>query len=126
MRVTLCDVRDATGTKKGEPCGDRATVEVNLRWNDENWVIDCCDVHAKGLTANARKAEVEPSPYKVTKLPRADASGRKAPEQLVEKIDYPDLRNWAEAQGLLPQGSRGMIKREIQERWIAEGEPRPV
>lgn len=124
MKVTLCDIRDGK-----EPCGERASVEVQLRWDDKNWVLDACDVHAKGLTAHARVAE-SPGGLPVgytsrTVLPRA-VGGRKAQEQLVGRIDYQDLRAWLEAQGDLPAGSRGRIAQSLQRKWIDAGEPRPV
>lgn len=124
MEITICDHR----TTKGEPCGNRAEVRASLRWVDKNWVIDLCDVHSKELTAHAREAAAPANlPEQVTKLPRAEPKGtRKSSEQLVDKIDYPDLRAWLEAEGDLPAGSRGRIKSELQQKWIDAGEPRPI
>lgn len=126
MRVTLCDWRDA----KGEPCGERADMLVTFTQEGKAYEADLCSsLHGKQLTANAREAEAPttPSPYnRTTQLPRAEAGGRKPQQQLVDKIDYIDLRAWAEGQGLLTAGSRGRIKQEIQQRWLDEGSPRPV
>src|SRR5689334_18994141 len=94
VQVTLCDHRDA----KGEPCGERASVLVKLTMDSKNYECDLCEVHGKTLTANAREASSSIR-ENVTRLPRVEAPGRKPQTQLVEKVDYVDLRNWLEAQG---------------------------
>ena len=121
--VTLCDWRDS----KGSPCGERAETEVQLTQDGKRYVVDLCQIHQKPLVANAREAG-SPAPVqreRVTVLPRA-GSGRNVSAQLVDKIDYVDLRAWAEGAGILPAGSRGRIKQEIQQKWLDEGSPRPV
>ena len=120
--VTLCDWRD----DKGKPCGERSETEVQLTQNGKRYIVDLCQVHQKPLVANAREAVGPPvAVQRVTVLPRAGGS-RKSTEQLVDKIDYVDLRAWAEQAGLLSAGSRGRIAKHIQERWLEEGSPRPT
>lgn len=124
MLVTLCDWRD----EKGNPCGERADVTVTMVWEGKKYEADLCSqLHAKSLTANAREATGPTlARENVTRLPRVEAGNRKKQEQLVEQIDYPDLRAWLEAQGDLPAGSRGRVKQSLQQKWLDAGEPRPV
>lgn len=103
MKVTLCDVRDP----KGQPCGERASVEVRLRWSDKNWVLDACDRHSKELTANAREEEPPPSSDRsVTRLPRAEP---KEKANLYAPYSRSDFVEWATPKGIntsrRPKGS---------------------
>lgn len=128
MRVIVCDWRD----DKGNPCAERADITVSFTWDGKNYEVDLCSqLHAKSLTANAREAEAQtvPAGYnKITRLPAAKttATGRKVQEQLVDKIDYVDMRAWLEAQGDLPAGSRGRVSQTLQQKWVDAGEPRPT
>lgn len=98
---------------------------ASLLWDGKKYEIDLCDVHSKALTANAREASAPPR-ANVTVLPKATGAGRQTTPQLVDKVDYVDLRAWAEGAGLLPAGSRGRIKQDIQQKWLDEGSPRPI
>lgn len=123
MQVTLCDWR----TEKGEPCGERASILVSLTLDGKKYEADFCDVHSKQIATNAREASSLGIPAGYNKVTQVKASGaRKPQEQLVEKVDYVDLRAWLEAQGDLPAGSRGRISQTLQQKWIDAGEPRPV
>src|ERR1051325_936091 len=108
-KITICDHR----SDKGEPCGNRSEVTAYLDWDGKRYEVDLCDVHSKALTANAREASGPVSTAQVTRLPRVEPKGRKTQEQLVDKVDYVDMRAWLEGQGDLPAGSRGRIKQEL-------------
>lgn len=99
---------------------------ASLVWDGKKWETDLCDVHSKALTANAREASAPAPTTRVTVLPKVGPKGRKTQEQLVDKIDYPDLRRWLEEQGDLTAGGKGRIKQELQQKWIDAGEPRPI
>lgn len=124
MQVTLCDWRD----DKGKPCGERSEVEVQLTQDGKRYIVDLCQVHQKPLVANAREAgPTAPVPtQRVTVLPRSTGGTRKTTGQLVDKIDYPDMRNWLVLQGKIKADAKGRISAANQQMWIDAGEPRPI
>lgn len=123
MQVTLCDVREGK-----DPCGERALITVNFTMDGKRYEFDACEVHGKSLTQNAREASSPAIPAGYTSktvLPKS-GGGRKVTEQLVDRIDYRDLRLWLEGQGDVPAGGKGRIRQDLQQKWIDAGEPRPI
>lgn len=122
VELVTCDMPDV---KSGKPCGEKGVVEAVVSQDGKSYRTDLCEMHGQALVNAGQPVTASPSRAAVTVLPRA-GSGRKVSEQLVDKVDYVDLRAWAEGAGLLQAGSRGRIRAEIQQKWLDEGSPRPV
>ena len=122
--VITCDMLDL----KGKPCSGKGVVEAVVTQDGKKYRTDLCAEHGQQLVNVGQPITVgAPATGTVIKLPRVTGEKRtRRVDQLVDKIDYPDMRAWLEAQGDLKAGSIGIIKKSLQEKWIQAGEPRPV
>lgn len=108
----------------GVLCDDEAPIEASVSFEGRTYRTDLCKLHGQALV-NAGEAVSMPA-SRVTRLPTVMPNDGRKSENLVEKVDFPDMRAWLQGQGLVKPGSKGRISAENQQKWIDAGSPRPI